>query len=241
MRRLHVTLRRFVLLGVLLSLLLIGYALVRQRPQDLPWTDLDLGQPVGLFTGRKLAALTGDGAQCRALLDRAGVAYVAMAPGGAGQCAYADAVRLREDAGAIGLSPASVAPSCPVVAALKLWEWQVVQPAAQQMFGTSVRTIRHFGSFSCRRINGRSVGDFSEHATADAIDIAGFDLADGRRISVLGDWSGEGKDAAFLHAVRDGACGLFSTVLSPDYNAAHRDHFHLDQAERGARGWRGCR
>ncbi|MFN3798647.1 MAG: extensin family protein, partial [Sphingobium yanoikuyae] len=52
---------------------------------------------------------------------------------------------------------------------------------------------------------------------------------------------GQGKDAAFLRDVRDGACGLFSTVLSPDYNAAHRDHFHLDQAERGATGWRACR
>ncbi|MBH1992585.1 MAG: extensin family protein [Sphingomonadaceae bacterium] len=241
MRRVHLTLRRFILLGVVLCLALIGYAGMRQRPQDLPWTDLDLGQPIGLFTGRKLAALTGDRAQCLALLDRAGVDYVAMQPGGSGQCAYTDAVRLKADAQAIALSPASVAPSCPVVAALKLWEWQVVQPAAQRIYGQPVRTIRHFGSFSCRRMYGRSQGDFSEHATADAIDIAGFTLADGRRISVLGDWPGEGKDAAFLHAVRDGACDLFSTVLSPDYNAAHRDHFHLDQAERGKTGWRACR
>ncbi|MBH1998408.1 MAG: extensin family protein, partial [Sphingomonadaceae bacterium] len=148
---------------------------------------------------------------------------------------------LKADAQAIALSPASVAPSCPVVAALKLWEWQVVQPAAQRIYGQPVRTIRHFGSFSCRRMYGRSQGDFSEHATADAIDIAGFTLADGQRISVLGDWPGEGKDAVFLRAVRDGACDLFSTVLSPDYNAAHRDHFHLDQAERGKTGWRACR
>ncbi|MET0248315.1 MAG: extensin family protein, partial [Sphingobium sp.] len=94
---------------------------------------------------------------------------------------------------------------------------------------------------SCRRLYGRSEGDFSEHATANAIDIAAFTLADGRRISVVTDWTGEGKDAAFLRAVRDGACDLFSTVLSPDYNAAHRDHLHLDQAERGARGGRACR
>ena len=120
-------------------------------------------------------------------------------------------------------------------------EWQVVQPAALRHFNQPVRSISHFGSYSCRRIYGRSHGHFSEHATADAIDISAFRLKDGRRISVVNDWKGEGKDAAFLHDVRDGACALFSTVLSPDYNAAHRDHFHLDQAERGATGRRACR
>jgi hypothetical protein len=241
MRALHLTIRRLVLLGGFLLLLLIAYAYVRQRPQDLPWTDLSLDQPIGMFTGRKLAALTRDPAQCKALLDRAGVDYVAMKPGGADQCGYADAVRLRSDAGAIALVPAAVAPSCPVVAALKLWEWQVVQPAAQRIYGAPVRSIRHFGSYSCRRMYGRGQGDFSEHATADAIDVSAFVLKDGRQVSVLKDWKGTGKDADFLRAVRDGACGLFSTVLSPDYNAAHRDHFHLDQAERGATGWRACR
>lgn len=228
----------------LIGLCVLGFilfALLGRRPQDLPWTQLDLGQPIGLFTGRKLAALTGDAGHCRALLDKAGVAYVAMKPGGEGQCAYADAVRLKPARGAIALVPAAVAPSCPVAAALKLWEWQVVQPAALRHFGQPVRSTSHFGSYSCRRMYGRSRGHFSEHATTDAIDISGFILKDGRRISVVNDWKAEGKDAAFLHDVRNGACDLFSTVLSPDYNAAHRDHFHLDQAERGATGWRACR
>ncbi len=241
MRRLHHLLRTIVTLVCVGLLLLGGYALLRQRPQDMPWTDLDLSQPVGLFTGRKLAALTGDAAQCRALLDRAGIAYTAMQPGGDGKCAYGDAVRLKGGKDAILLVPGSVAPSCPVAAALRLWEWHVVQPAAQRLLGQPVRAIRHYGSYSCRRMYGRSAGDFSEHATADAIDVAGFTLADGRRISLIGDWQVGGKDAAFLREVRDGACGLFSTVLSPDYNAAHRDHLHLDQAERGATGWRACR
>jgi hypothetical protein len=60
-------------------------------------------------------------------------------------------------------------------------------------------------------------------------------------VTVVGDWKGEGERAAFLREVRDGACDLFATVLSPDYNAAHRDHLHLDQARRGAMGWRACR
>lgn len=241
MRCLHHLSRRLVLLAAILALLLLGYAYLRQRPQDLPWTSLDLAQPVGLFTGRKLAGLTSRPAECRALLDRAGIAYRAMPPGGKGRCAFSDAVRLRASDGAIALSPAGVAPSCPVAAALKLWEWQVVQPAAQRHLGQAVARIAHFGSYSCRRLYGRGEGDFSEHATADAIDVAAFILTDGRRISIAGDWNDTGRDGAFLRAVRDGACGLFSTVLSPDYNAAHRDHLHLDQAERGALGWRACR
>lgn len=241
MRHVHIFLRRALFLTATLGLLLVGYAWLGRRPQDLPWTRLDLSQPIGLFTGRKLAALTDQPDACRALLDRAGIAYVAMKPGGEGQCAYADAVRLKAAKEAIALDPATVAPSCPVAAALKLWEWQVVQPAAQRHFGQPVRRIVHFGAYSCRRIYGRSAGDFSEHATADAIDVAAFILADGRRIGIVGDWAGQGDKAAFLHDVRDGACGLFSTVLSPDYNRAHRDHLHLDQAERGAVGWRACR
>ena len=241
MRHVHIILRRFVLLGALCLLALISYAYLRSRPQDLPWTDLDLSQPVGMFTGRKLAALTSDKDTCHALLDRAGVRYSAMAPIGSGQCRHSDAVRLRQTDGAVRLSPASVAPSCPVAAALKLWESQVVQPAAEQILGQPVDTILHLGSYSCRRLYGRAEGSFSEHATADAIDISGFVLKDGTRISVARDWQEEGKKAVFLRAVRDGACKLFSTTLSPDYNAAHHDHLHLDQAERGKLGGRLCR
>ena len=241
MRQLHIILRRLLLLGALGALALIAYAYLRHRPQDLPWTDLDLAQPIGMFTGRKLAALTGDANGCRALLDRAGVSYVAMKPKGTGQCRHSDAVRLRQEDGAASLSPASVALSCPVAAALKLWEWQVVQPAAEQILGKPMETIQHLGSYSCRRIYGRAQGSFSEHATADAIDISGFILEGGKRISVARDWRGEGKEAIFLRAVRDGACRLFSTTLSPDYNAAHHDHLHLDQAERGKLGGRLCR
>jgi len=66
-------------------------------------------------------------------------------------------------------------------------------------------------------------------------------FAGGGRLSVAGDWPDPGPKGRFLREVRDGACRLFSTVLSPDYNEAHRDHLHLDQAARGAWGWRACR
>jgi hypothetical protein len=139
------------------------------------------------------------------------------------------------------LRPADLATSCSVAAALTMWDWHTLQPAARRHLGMDVTGIEHAGSYSCRRMYGRSEGGWSEHATADAVDITGFRLADGRRITVLGDWRGDDHAARFLREVRDGACQLFATTLSPDYNAAHRDHFHLDQASRGTLGWRACR
>lgn len=76
----------------------------------------------------------------------------------------------------------------------------------------------------------------STHATADAIDITGFGLADGREISLIDDWDGDDAKAAFLRAARESACRWFVTVLSPDYNALHADHFHLQ-----SKGWGACR
>lgn len=235
-------LRAILVLAALLSggLLLWGY--MRAHPEDLPWTPLDLTQPVGAFTGRKLVGLRDDPAQCRALLDRAGIRFTPLPAVAAGQCGYSDGVRLRrERALRIDYAPPRLGTSCPVAAALALWEWHVVQPAAHRHFGQPVSRIDHLGSYSCRRLYGREEGDWSEHASANAVDIAGFRLEDGTRISVLGDWEGSEVERAFLRDVRDGACDLFATVLSPDYNAAHRDHLHLDQAARGESGWRGCR
>jgi hypothetical protein len=228
---------------VIAAILVAVLALTRSRPQDVPWTPLDLSQPIGVFTGRKLAALTEDAPRCRALLDRAGIRYTALPPRASGQCGYADGVRFTAGgARSIRYDPDNLGVSCPVAAALALWEWDVVQPAALAVYGSSVREIDHFGSYSCRRIYGRGAGAWSEHATADAVDIAGFRLSDGTRVTVARDWNGqEEKARRFLRLVRDGACDLFSTTLSPDYNAAHRDHLHPDQAARGARGWRACR
>jgi hypothetical protein len=232
--------RGWMTLGVAAALFLFALAFLhfRNRPQDLPWTRLDLGQPVGWFTGAKLAALDDDYPLCKKLLKRAGVRFAELEPVTRGQCGYADAVRL--DAGGartIGFDPARPGMACPVAAALSMWEWNVVQPAALRRFGSRVVTFEHFGTYNCRPIAGSS--SLSQHSYARAIDIAGFVLANGRRITVMRDWWGKNDAAAFLRDVRNGACELFSTTLSPDYNAAHHDHLHLDEQPRG--GWRACR
>lgn len=243
MRRLRRILLALILLAGLAlgALLLFGHA--RRHPEDVPWTALDLGRPVGAFTGRKLAGLAGDGALCRALLDRAGIRYTALPARAEGpRCGHRDAVRfLGGGALEIGYRPADLGTSCPVAAALALWEWHVVQPAARRHFGRRVEAIEHFGSYSCRRLYGRASGGWSEHARANAVDIAAFRLEGGRRVSVVGDWHDDGAAGRFLREVRDGGCRLFASVLSPDYNEAHRDHLHLDQAARGQWGWRACR
>ena len=236
--------RRLALLLVAIASLALGtFAILdqaRRHPQNLPWTALDLRQPVGTFTGRKLAGLAGDPARCRALLAGAGVAFTPLPPRrDSAQCGYADAVRL--NAREIAWRPADLGMACPVAAALVVWEREVVQAAAQRHFGRRVTGIDHFGAYNCRRMYGREDGAWSEHASANAFDIAAFRLVDGTRIAVVSDWADPGAKGRFLRDVRDGACPLFATVLSPDYNEAHRDHLHVDQAGRGEYGWRACR
>ena len=238
--------RRLIWLVILAFALLVVFAWLRPGREDLPWTPLVLSEPIGMSTGRKVARLTGDRERCIALLETSGLEFDALEPQGNDQCRVEDAVRLDGGQDLLAMTPRSVAPSCPVMIGLLIWQNQVVQAQAQEIFGQRVARLETFGSFSCRRMYGRTEGAWSEHATADAIDIGAFVLADGTRISVLGDWAdesdvGEGDKAVFLRQVRDGACDLFSTVLSPEYNAAHADHFHLDMADRGEMGWRTCR
>jgi hypothetical protein len=226
------------LLVLALAVALALYSWGGGHPQDLPWTPLSLADPVGRFTNLKIARLRDDFPACRALLDAAGEEYVAL-PRVQGQasCGYDDGVRL-EASRSFSYRPRAEI-SCPVAVGLFLWEKQVVEPAALRHLGVPVKRIDTFGSYACRTVRGGREGMWSEHARANAIDIAAFRLADGRRIGVASDWASDGAEAAFLRDVRDGACGMFATTLSPDYNRAHRDHLHLDQAARG--GWSFCR
>jgi hypothetical protein len=235
------------LIGLALAFVVVAalagplYLYLRSHPEDLPWTPLDLREPIGILTGRKIAGLGHDFPRCRAVLDAAQVRYDLIPEVHDGQCGYADGIRLsRGGARKVDLLPANVGIACPVAAALAKWEWDIVQPAALKHFGRRVSAIEHYGSYSCRHIVGNGGAGWSQHSTADAIDVAAFRLDDATRITVKRDWGGGGDKAAFLRDVRSGACKLFTTVLSPDYNAAHQDHLHLDEAPWGEFGWRGC-
>ncbi|HWD57999.1 MAG TPA: extensin family protein [Stellaceae bacterium] len=117
--------------------------------------------------------------------------------------------------------------SCFLAERLAAFEKGAVQKLAMQDLGHYVVRIEHLGAYSCRANSGRP-GRLSEHAYGLAIDISGFRLSDGSRVSVEHDWRAPGPKAAFLHHLAHAACGYFSVVLTPDSNADHFNHFHLD-------------
>ena len=122
--------------------------------------------------------------------------------------------------------------TCPLANTFAAWARFGVDRAAQQILGTELVRIETMGSYNCRNVSGS--GKRSAHARAQAIDVSGFVLADGRRISVLGDWtSGTASEREFLRVVHTSACKRFGTVLGPRYNAAHADHFHLELSRAG--------
>ena len=211
------------------------------RPEDLPdaWnplTPLDLDAPPNFVSRWKVRMGIGDGALCRAALGRTSVRADALADHEA-----SDLCHIRSHVRLAALSKARMRPmstTCEMAARLYLWEVHDLQPAARRILGSAVARIEHYDSFSCRRI--RTVAGvlerMSQHATANAVDISGFVLEDGRRISVRTGWTGDGAEARFLRAAQDGLCRWFNMVLGPDYNSLHADHFHADMGR-----WPGCR
>jgi hypothetical protein len=168
-------------------------------------------------------------------------------PANAKGCGWSDAVRLERAAQVrIGAEPLT----CPMAAAITMWMQHVVQPEARRVLGRGVAGVRHLGTYSCRPIVGsgwskraRELAEgvvprwaLSQHAFANAIDIAAFELDDGEVIKIERDWTTGGPKAEFLHRVHDGACQYFRVTLGPDANDAHHDHFHLDRG-----GFSACR
>ena len=124
---------------------------------------------------------------------------------------------------------------CPMVPALEAWLNTIVEPDAQARFGQRVATVNVFGAYSCRGIDNQPGARLSEHAFGNAVDVAGFTLADGRRIDFVHDWKSAGtQEAAFLHEAHAGACQYFTTVLGPGADVFHYNHIHLDLANHGS-------
>ena len=134
--------------------------------------------------------------------------------------------------------PATLA--CPLVSALDRWVAQGVQPAAMRWFGSPVTEIKQISSYACREMVGSGTSTVSEHAFGNALDIAGFTLADGRKITVQNGWHGTPEEQGFLHDVQLSACDMFTTVLAPGYNVYHYNHIHVDLMRRSS-GRHPCR
>jgi len=136
--------------------------------------------------------------------------------------------------GPVAVKPAATL-ACPIVSALDRWLADSVQPAAQRWFGARVVEIKQISAYSCRGMNGNSHAHISEHAFGNALDIAAFTLADGRRISVKDGWKGMPEEQGFLRDVQAAACQQFNTVLAPGSNVYHYDHIHVDLMRRSSR------
>jgi len=193
----------------------------------LPWEPLDVAEePEPAATALKMARLSLDRRYCEAALATAGLHVTPRSEVSAKGCVLHDVVEISGDNPAF--SSRFIA-TCPLAVAMAMFVRHEVEPAAERDLHTSVVTVDHLGSFACRDIvGGHGHEGLSEHAAANAVDISGFVLRDGGRVTVQKNWHGADDKAQFLHDVRVGACRYFHTVLSPDYNAAHQSHLHLD-------------
>ena len=226
--------RRFPFFRLLLLLILAAglgmlfrQGLVPARLNPLPLVSLD--GPGGVLLDWQLAALRYEPGLCGEVLKSPQIeaALVSDNPLRNG-CGWLTAVRVSEAGGAkIAAEPLT----CQVAAAFAMWMANDVQPAAQSILGQRVASVRQIGTYACRNIIGNAIWKDrrSEHASANAIDIAGFTLADGRQISVARHWSGTGPESRFLKTVHERSCRYFRVSLGPEFNASHHDHFHLDR------------
>jgi hypothetical protein len=219
------------LLAMVVATVLLAWLVATQKlsiPERWnPFVPLDVKAPLGPLTSWKFWRASGDPDACRAALGTSAMTYEPVAdqtnPEG---CVLRNVVRIErfEDA---RVSSGFLA-TCPLALGLAMYERHYLQPAAQTVYGESVREIVHVGSYSCRNIDHAAQGRLSQHAFANAIDVEGFILVDGTRIIVAHDWAADTRAGEFIKRAHDGACSVFNVVLGPDYNGLHRAHFHLD-------------
>ena len=199
-----------------------------------PFTPLTLDDPPGRITQYKLRRLTPEA--CSSLLAQANqrnlIRTQAVADSG-GECPLSDVVRVR-DFGPVSLNGSFLA-SCPLALSSALFVSQQARPLTKRFTGSELTGIEHLGSFACRNIYHRPDARRSEHATAEALDIAAFRLANGEHVTVLKGWK-SAKTQPWLKALLAASCGYYGNGLGPEYNAAHASHFHL-----GMRGFGLCR
>ncbi len=223
--------------SLLMILLIAGGAAVGYRwlPSYYnPFTPLTLDDPPGKITQYKLRRLTPEA--CEGLLEQANRRALIRTQAVAdseGACPLRNVVRVRSF-GPVSLSGSFLA-SCPLALSSALFVSQQARPLTRAYMGSELAQIEHLGSFACRNIYHRPDARLSEHATADALDISAFRLANGRRVTILRGWKADDTQP-WLQALLAASCGYYGNGLGPDYNAAHANHFHL-----GMRGFGLCR
>jgi hypothetical protein len=197
------------------------------------------------FSGWSSSTLKEERAECLQRLKGLDVRYQTLAPiGKENSCGAAAPLEVTHIAG-VAISPPGQF-TCDMVEALHGWIGSSVVPAARQFLKKQVVTINNASSYVCRRRNGLASGKLSEHAKANALDIATLAFDDGSTINIKGDWSGlkqmigVSAKGNFLRQIRRDSCIRFTTVLGPGSDRYHGDHFHIDVARR-KNGYRICK
>jgi len=175
----------------------------------------------GEVTGSRRGSVCGD----RAIRGQA----LARIRGRISACGIANPVKVTEVDGVMLNTPATI--DCPTAKALKQWVHNGAKPAVGRM-GGGIKSIRVVAHYACRTRNNQPGGRISEHGKGRAVDIAAINLKNGTSLSVLKDWRSSTKGAA-LKRMHKAACGPFGTVLGPNANKYHQDHFHFDTAKYG--------
>jgi len=212
---------------VLLSLAL-EQSLDRYVPDEYnPFEPLSINDDITFLTKQKINNLKSDQDACLDVLADSDLKFKPLPDQETGEsCGLFNTALLEQSAISYG---GGITLKCPALVSLAIWEKHALKPLAEEILQQEVVRIRHYGTYACRNVNNRKVGRRSQHAYANAIDVAGFVLQDGSEISVLRDWGKETPKGQFLSAIHQSACQYFSTVLGPNYNAAHNNHFHFDQ------------
>ncbi|QDH72611.1 extensin family protein [Brevundimonas sp. M20] len=204
-------------------------------PTEAPLVGALIDQPISGGTRAAVIRESAELTQCMAQLTAARVTFRRSPDKGDPQaCGLTAGGVLGPDMGTVArMAPGDVEMTCRTALALSVWRRQSLEPAAREILGSDVVQIDHFGAYACRNVNNGGVSTrISAHAQAAAVDVAGVRLRDGRRISLKDDWfGGDEAEQRFLRRIRDDACRIFGTTLSPDYNAVHADHLHLEATE----------
>jgi hypothetical protein len=149
-------------------------------------------------------------------------------------CRLSGAIRLKAVTTAVGSVSMSGEPAmlCSFAQEFSGWVREVAAPLALGYTGQRLARIETGEAFACRARYDKPGAVPSEHAKGNAVDIAAFVLADGRRIFVKQQDDGTARD--LVHALRMTGCGYFTTVLGPGTDPAHEAHFHFDSGMHGA-------
>jgi hypothetical protein len=215
----------------------------RPRPDGASAARLALVQPDAMLDDDPLPPvapppLTAEDSQCLARLPTLGVVFTReSAIMDRGACNVAHPLSVSSIGSGVAISPAATL-TCGVTEALALWARDVLIPAAEEHLDAKPDELVNASSYVCRPRNNQPGAKLSEHARANAFDIAAIGFADRDPVTIESRSSGE-IEGRFQRAIREGSCRYFTTVLGPGSDASHATHFHFDMAARRG-GYRLC-